>query len=286
MSAYKSGDKVLIKLDDPERRGVRGCFHGREGRVAEVDPAQAALKVLVAPKVQIEAIWFDFGEVEPVKSPEALVRADLEALQAAVRGLTGREGTVADMISDLADIGRALGAVRDVAAGLMGKPAPNDRVVVTWIQHVAAQHRELGEMALQVRADREALEGRIQGAMVALDALRGAWQSCESADVARAFEALERALRGVAPVTPAVEAKLAEQVKRLDKRVTALEGGVRAKAGGARECHLCHSTEMVSGSNPAICIKCKCGTHDKGRLHTGDPAAGDKSGAWDRTHDR
>jgi hypothetical protein len=40
-----------------------------------------------------------------------LVRTDLEVLQAAVRGLTGKEGTVAEMVSALADVGRS----KDVA---------------------------------------------------------------------------------------------------------------------------------------------------------------------------
>lgn len=253
MSVHKLGDRVLIKLDELEKRGVRGCFHGCEGRITEVD---RSIGVMIARKPELW--WFDPDELEPVKSPEALLRADLEALKAAVRGLVGREGTIAEMVGEIADIGRTLNAVREVAAGLMGKPAPNDRVVVTWIQHVAAQHRELGEMALEVRADREALERRIQGAQVALDALRGACRAGDTAEVWRAFDALERALRGV-PATGTVEAKLAEQVKRLAERVTALEGGVRAKVGGARECHLCHSTEMVCDNNPPVCFAC----HDK-----------------------
>jgi hypothetical protein len=41
-----------------------------------------------------------------------IIRADLEALQAAVCGLTGKEGDVASMVGDLADIARGMAALK------------------------------------------------------------------------------------------------------------------------------------------------------------------------------
>ncbi len=110
------------------------------------------------------------------------VRADLEALQAAVRGLTGREGTVSEMVTDLASVGRA---VDDATIALAKEQS---------VRRGAVEARD------KAIADREALEARIQVAQVALDAVRLAWTDEDAAPLQDALDRLDRALRGVPAV--------------------------------------------------------------------------------------
>ncbi len=101
-----------------------------------------------------------------------LVRADLDALQAAVRGLTGREGDVAAMVGDLAHVGRVFGDV------------------------------------VSLRADLQAARDTLSKVSAAVDAVRLAWEGEAAENVIAALDAVDRALRGVP--APASEARQCE----------------------------------------------------------------------------
>lgn len=146
MSKIEEGTRVKVR-HDPERDGgylptslpERRAHNGEIGCVAEGPRHHARFRV----RFDDGGAWYDLAELTPVETVEpsarvkigqavdnvdraldeeraarraaieaarsetTLVRADLEALQAAVRGVTGKEGTVADMVSDLADVGRS-----------------------------------------------------------------------------------------------------------------------------------------------------------------------------------
>jgi hypothetical protein len=180
----------------------------------ETAPAEGSVRVKIGQAVDNVDRALDeerlarCAAVEAARNETTLVRADLEALQAAVRGLTGKEGTVADMVSALADVGRS----RDVAM-------------------VAALRRDRDDA---LRCEARAVDTLVT-ARELFEALRAQVQSERSWIAAHpGWERLGRALRGEKapqdpesepakdPQTAAIEA-IAETVESISEHVAALE---------------------------------------------------------------
>ena len=173
------------------------------------------------------------------------VRADLEALQAAVRGLTGREGTVSEMVTDLASVGRA---------------ADDATIALAKEQSVRRGAVEARDKAI---ADREALEARIQVAQVALDAVRLALEGCEDVAAVRiALDRLDRALRGV----PAVDRPRGRQGERFHAPATIEERLAEVeRLVGSMSNHLAALDQRVAGLGNGL-DEVRAGVHAPGEF--------------------
>ena len=171
------------------------------------------------------------------------VRADLEALQAAVRGLTGREGTVSEMVTDLASVGRA---VEDATIALAKEQS---------VRRGAVEARD------KAIADREALEARIQVAQVALDAVRLALEGCEDVAAVRiALDRLDRALRGVPAVDRGRQGERFHAPATIEERLAEVERLV-----GSMSNHLAALDQRVAGLGNGL-DEVRAGVHAPGEF--------------------
>ena len=148
----------------------------------------------------------------------ALWRADVDALQAAIRGLTGKGGTVASMVIDLADIARDMAALKAAVEAATGKR--RDKVVdliadlcamgAAWVEAerreaAAAKASEEATIALakeqSVRRGaveaRDVLDARLQVSARVASALRTLLRDGDALSVLRCLDDLDKALRGM-----------------------------------------------------------------------------------------